>query len=92
MTSYGQYVNFVTNIMDHNYVVEDEFHFVYYILYNYNHIRSHYIQKYFNHPSPATLISLISSKSHNVIRDLAGFIYHACKLHSLNNVWYFVQR
>ena len=53
----------------------------------YNHIRSHYIQKYFSHPSPATLISLISSKSHNVIRDIAGFI--AGKLHSLNIVWLF---
>ena len=52
----------------------------------YNHIRSQYIQKYFNHPSPATLISLISSKSHNIIKDLAGFIYHAGKLHSFNIV------
>ena len=29
---------------------------------------------HFSHPSPATFISLISSKSHNVIRDIAGFI------------------
>ena len=49
-------------------------------------VRSHYIQKYFSHPSPATFISLMSSKSHNVIRDITGFIYHAGKLHSLNIV------
>ena len=55
-----------------SYVVEDDFHFVL-LCPLYNHIRSHYIQKYFSHPSPATFISLISSKSHNVIRDIAGF-------------------
>ena len=68
-----------------SYVVEDDFHFVL-LCPLYNHIRSHYIQKYFSHPSPATFISLISSKSHNVIRDIAGFLYHAGKLHSLNIV------
>ena len=68
-----------------SYVVEDNFHFVLLCPF-YNHICSHYIKKYFSHPSPATLISLISSKSHNVIRDLAGFIYHAGKLQILNIV------
>ena len=68
-----------------SYVVEDDFHFVL-LCPLYNHIRSHYIQKYFSHPSPATFISLISSKSHNVIRDIAGFLYDAGKLHSLNIV------
>ena len=68
-----------------SYVVEDDFHFVL-LCPLYNHIRSHYIQKYFSHPSPATFISLISSKSHNVIRDIAGFLYHAGKLHRLNIV------
>ena len=65
-----------------SYVVEDDFHFVL-LCPLYNHIRSHYIQKYFSHPSPATFIS---SKYHNVIREIAGFIYHAGKLHSLNIV------
>ena len=67
------------------YVVEDDFHFVL-LCPLYNHIRSHYIQNYLSHPFPANFISLISSKSHNVIRDIAGFIYHARKLHSLNIV------
>ena len=71
-----------------SYVVEDDFQFVL-LCPLYNHIRSHYIQKYFSHPSRATFISVISSKSHNVIRDIAGFIYHAGKLHSLNIVWLF---
>ena len=44
-----------------SYVVEDDFHFVL-LCPLYNHIRSHYIQKYFSHPSPATFISLIASK------------------------------
>ena len=66
-----------------SYVVEDDFYFVL-LCPLYNHMRSHYIQKYFSHPSPATFISLISSKSHNVIRDIAGCIYYAGKLHSLH--------